>query len=70
MLEQSCRKHNFWPESEDSPGIYAKVPIKHITKYAKELKIGGNSLSLGGNPFDVTPFFPLLAFPRRDDKEF
>ena len=36
----------------------------------KEIEIGRDKLSLYDDAFDVTPFYPLLAFPDRDDKKF
>ena len=36
----------------------------------KEVEIGRDKLSLYDNAFDVTPFYPLLSFPDRDDKKF
>jgi len=70
ILEQICRTNNYWPVNDDCPRIYPKVPIRLITKYNKEITLGCSLLSLVDNEFDITPFYPLLAFPRRDDRNF
>ena len=51
--------------------MYPKVPMKLITKFSKELLIGKDNLSMSpDNPWDITPFYPLLSFPQRDDVKY
>ena len=69
LLEKACLGADSWPGKR----IYGKIAIKHMTKYLKEVEIGKDSLSLFENPnnkFDVTPFYPLIAFPERNDPKF
>lgn len=43
---------------------FPTVPIKLVTKYAKELYIGKDCLSMTNDcQYDITPFYPLLTFP-------
>ena len=69
LLERGCRNNDFWTAA-DRQKVYPTVVIKHITKYMKEIEIGRDKLSLYDDAFDVTPFYPLLAFPDRNDKKF
>lgn len=43
---------------------FPTVPIKHITKYSKEIQVGMDCLSMTNDcQYDITPFYPLLTFP-------
>ena len=66
MLEKACRDQECWVRGSR---IYKKYPAKLLTKYQKEVAIGRDGLSISSdNKFDITPFFPLLAYPQRESQ--
>ena len=69
MLKNSCIKYDFWPKNETN--TVNKVSQKMLLRYSTEIKIGCESLSLNAdNKYDISPFYPLCAFPQRDKKSW
>ena len=66
FLEKSCKKHESW--FDENTWKYPKVEFKHITKYLTEFRIGQKSLKVENRTqFDISPFWPLLTFPEREN---
>ena len=44
--------------------MFPREPLRLVTKYAKEIEVGRDCMSLSSDDlFDVSPFYPLLTFP-------
>lgn len=69
LLQKSCRSNNFW-QFDEGKGVFPTFEVKYITKYLKEVEIGRERHTLFDDSFDVTPFYPLLAFPERTNKQY
>ena len=68
LLERSCVEQDFWVGGSR---LFSKVKRRLLTKYAKEIEIGCDGLSMSSdNKFDISPFYPLLAFPQRENKQW
>lgn len=60
-FEQCLIDREMWFEKDQR---YPKVPVRLITKYAKEIQVGKDCLSMTNDcQYDITPFYPLLTFP-------
>ena len=68
MLERACKRLEFWNHSNR---LFKKVPQKLLIKYNKELLLGKQVISLNSdNLFAISPFYPLCAFPERDEERW